>query len=982
MFTKLAGLPTRTKLMSIVVSLLVPMAMLFYFDIASSLTTIRSARSEDFGNDWARPLVHVSRDLVEHRDHVAAVAAGHNEERAEMNEHAGRIQAAIKELDELARENVGGLTKAVDWNSLRATVEAAVGADITSPDNQALHNAAITKALSAIKLVSTISGLSLDPEPDGFALVDANLLQMPSGLQALAQARRDFDVMTSSDSSPRVRVALGEEMGTAKALLTVVFTDLIEHYAAAAPEDTATVEAAESARKSFDELLPRILAAAQGAQLSRDEVRMISERTEELTETLAALQDDGLETLERILNARVRAEQSDLVTHVGVVLLCLALAVAIAVWVTRYLGSQVNKANGVFTRMAEGSFDSVIGAQTGDELGVLLQSLDRMQTDLRSRLESERVVAQANARIRQSLDATSSNVMVTDELNNIIYVNRAAEQMMIAFQEDFRRTVPKFDAAALVGTSFAVFDKDPSHQNGLLSAIRKPFSTELRFGGKTLKIVASPITDDAGNRLGTVIEWVDRTQELAVEAEVQVIVSEALQGNLERRIDMNGKTGFFKPLSAGINELVSSMDKVVSEVRAIVKEANDGNLARRMNLEGQTGLLVRIGSGINDLASNMETVVNEVQSLVNAANDGNLMQRIETEGRSGLLVKVGTGINQLAANMSGIVSQVKSAAFEVSRGADEMSQGNTNLSQRTEEQASSLEETASSMEEMTSTVRQNADNAGQANQLAVAARDQAEKGGAVVARAVKAMEGINEASKKIADIIGVIDEIAFQTNLLALNAAVEAARAGEQGRGFAVVASEVRSLASRSATAAKEIKSLIQDSVQKVDEGSNLVTQSGATLEQIVGAVKKVTDIVAEIAAASQEQSAGIEQVNKAVMQLDELTQQNAALVEEASAASQSMAEQARKLNESMQRYQVDSARASPPEHRTSPAREPVGPVVERRMATRPWTGAKVRATRTVRASGAASAAPASDATANAAAAPAALADDPVWKEF
>ena len=210
------------------------------------------------------------------------------------------------------------------------------------------------------------------------------------------------------------------------------------------------------------------------------------------------------------------------------------------------------------------------------------------------------------------------------------------------------------------------------------------------------------------------------------------------------------------------------------------------------------------------------------------------------------------------------------------RGADEISAGNANLSQRTEEQSSSLEETASSMEEMTTTVKQNADNAAQANQLALAARDQAEKGGTVVSQAVSAMAGINEASKKIADIIGVIDDIAFQTNLLALNAAVEAARAGEQGRGFAVVASEVRSLAGRSATAAKEIKELIQDSVRKVEDGSVLVTQSGQTLEKIVASVKKVSDIVAEIAAASREQSSGIEQVNRAVMQMDELTQQNA----------------------------------------------------------------------------------------------------------
>ena len=212
---------------------------------------------------------------------------------------------------------------------------------------------------------------------------------------------------------------------------------------------------------------------------------------------------------------------------------------------------------------------------------------------------------------------------------------------------------------------------------------------------------------------------------------------------------------------------------------------------------------------------------------------------------------------------------------------------------------------------MTSTVKQSADNARQANQLAAGARDQAEKGGDVVSRAVGAMAEINDSSKKISDIIGVIDEIAFQTNLLALNAAVEAARAGEQGRGFAVVAAEVRNLAQRSATAAKEIKGLIKDSVEKVEEGSRLVDDSGKTLEEIVTAVKKVSDIIAEIAAASQEQSAGIEQVNKAVMQLDEVTQQNAALVEEAAAASESLDEQAHSLAQTMEFFQLGDEGAS-----------------------------------------------------------------------
>jgi methyl-accepting chemotaxis protein len=536
-------------------------------------------------------------------------------------------------------------------------------------------------------------------------------------------------------------------------------------------------------------------------------------------------------------------------------------------------------------------------------------------TELRTR---ERL----NAAFKGALNQLDANVIVADNDMKIIFANPAATQMLTRGQQDLRRDLPSFDASKLVGAKLDVMTREPGALQAEVSRLTGTTSREEVVGGRTLKAIMSPMTEEGGRRLGTVMEWFDRTQEVATEQELQTVIASIAAGDLNNRISLDGKRNFFETLSRLINNLVDTIG----------------------------------------------VVVNEVQALVASANDGDLTKRIETNGKAGLLVKIGSGINDLTENMASVVSQVKQAASEVSRGADEISQGNSNLSQRTEEQASSLEETASSMEEMTSTVKQNADNAGQASQLAVAARDQAEKGGAVVAKAVRAMTDINDASKKIADIIGVIDEIAFQTNLLALNAAVEAARAGEQGRGFAVVASEVRNLAGRSATAAKEIKALIQDSVKKVDEGSNLVTQSGATLEQIVSAVKKVTDIVAEIAAASNEQSAGIEQVNKAVMQLDELTQQNAALVEEASAASQSMAEQARGLNSSMQRYKVNgqagsaliaaprAAAAAPMSASSSAAGK------DRRKGSRPWSAAtKAPVAAVSHASGT---------------------DDAVWKEF
>ena len=298
-----------------------------------------------------------------------------------------------------------------------------------------------------------------------------------------------------------------------------------------------------------------------------------------------------------------------------------------------------------------------------------------------------------------------------------------------------------------------------------------------------------------------------------------------------------------------------------------------------------------------------------ISSVAQQAADGDLSQRAPIASKDEL-GQLGQAMNSMLDNIANVVGEVRQAAEHVSTASSEITQGNEDLSQRTSAQAGALEETSASMEEMTSTIKQNADNAKQANQLAVAAREVAEKGGKVTDKAVSAMDEINKSSKKIADIINVIDEIAFQTNLLALNAAVEAARAGEQGRGFAVVASEVRNLAQRSASAAKEIKALINESVQKVGDGSELVNQSGQTLAEIVDSVKRVTDIIAEISAASQEQASGIDQVNKAVMQMDQGTQQNAALVEEATSASQSMKQQAGALLEQVAFFKITEASA------------------------------------------------------------------------
>ncbi len=296
------------------------------------------------------------------------------------------------------------------------------------------------------------------------------------------------------------------------------------------------------------------------------------------------------------------------------------------------------------------------------------------------------------------------------------------------------------------------------------------------------------------------------------------------------------------------------------------------------------------------LQQTIETVLEKTQRAISAMARGDLTHRMDGDF-TGEFATLQSAINDCFENLHGTLSEIRSVADNVSSESAEIANGNNNLSQRTVEQASNLEETASSMEEMTTTVQQNAANASNANELALSASQQAKSGGAIVDSAVRAMDGLNESSKKISDIIGVINDIAFQTNLLALNASVEAARAGNQGRGFAVVASEVRDLAGRSATAAKEIKELIEDSAKRVDESSDLVNQSGNSLGEIVNGVDKVTSIVGNIAIASKEQSIGISGVNNAITQVDELTQQNAALVEQAASASKNLNNQAKELD-------------------------------------------------------------------------------------
>lgn len=515
----------------------------------------------------------------------------------------------------------------------------------------------------------------------------------------------------------------------------------------------------------------------------------------------------------------------------------------------------------------------------GERLGTVIEWEDI--TDELAKQEADKAISNANARVKQALDVVSNNAMIADNDFNIVYMNAAVQSMMQNAEADIRTDIPGFDASSLVGKNIDVFHKNPAHQRHMVKALDKQYKTEITVGGRTFSLIANPIFNESQERIGTIVEWKDRTDEVSAEREIDQIVEAAAMGDLSRRIAMEGKEGFFLNLADGLNKLLTIADSVVSDTIRVFDALAHGNLTRKID-----------------------------------------------EDYQGAFDKLKQDANTTVDRLTDIITRIREAASTVSTGASEIAQGNADLSKRTESQASSLEETASSMEEMTSAVKQTGDNSVHANELAASAKQKAQSGGEVVSKAVNAMEEINHSSKKIADIIGVIDEIAFQTNLLALNAAVEAARAGEQGRGFAVVAGEVRNLAQRSAGAAKEIKDLIRDSVDKVDAGTSLVNESGKTLSEIIHSVDRVSDMIQEISTAAREQSSGIEQVNSAVAQMDEMTQQNAALVEEASAAGEAMAEQAQSMMQMMEFFSTDGHSHVKPVSHTAPmvSNEPVAP--------------------------------------------------------
>lgn len=464
----------------------------------------------------------------------------------------------------------------------------------------------------------------------------------------------------------------------------------------------------------------------------------------------------------------------------------------------------------------------------------------------KERAEKERKVALENLAIKIALDSVTTNVMIADNQNHITYMNNSLSSMMTRNEEMIRKSLPNFNVRKLIGANIDVFHKNPAHQRGMLAALNSPLRTGIKVGELSFRLIASPVVNEEGDRLGTVVEWSDRTGEVAIENEISGIVGRASEGDFGSRIREDDKEGFLKTLASNVNNLLSTTSVGLEDVGRVLKLLANGNMTQKI-----------------------------------------------TASYKGLFGEVKDDVNTTIDRLSGVIQEVRGNADSLTNAAREISKTSQSLSQGASSQAAGVEEVSASIEEMAGSIKQNSENSRVTDQIATKAAEEAKDGGRAVTETVNAM-------KAIADKIGIVDDIAYQTNLLALNAAIEAARAGEHGKGFAVVAAEVRKLAERSQVAAQEIGDLASSSVKQAE-------RAGALLQEMVPAINRTSDLVQEITAASNEQTNGVAQINQAMMNLNQQTQQNAAASEELAATAEEMSGQSSMLIKAMSFFETGS---------------------------------------------------------------------------
>ncbi len=545
------------------------------------------------------------------------------------------------------------------------------------------------------------------------------------------------------------------------------------------------------------------------------------------------------------------------ISLIGISVATLLLGWAIAT--AKSIITRIHAATKLIEDVTEGN-SIVINTFSKNELGKIITAIKMLSVKTGFELSQDRNTAQEMLRIKMALDEVRMPVTLANNEKELIYMNTAARMLWNDMSTNLQKRFPDFSVDDMVGYSIhKYFDKD-SERNTFSQESKTPNVIYIDLAGKKLRLTIISIYDERNFYVGRATQWKDITAETAMEQQISRIVGDATNGNFRNRIQIpETRSGFFHELGNELNLLLETCERSYGDIAAIFDALSRGDLSHTIS---------------NQYTGEFETIKNNANNTVYKLTE--------------------------------IVDQIKQITYSVNDSSKEIFASSTNLSDRTIQQAGAIEETAASMHELASTVDANNENANHANEFVIGASDIATKGVNVISRVVSTMEDIHESSRKVVDIISVIDGISFQTNILALNAAVEAARAGEQGRGFAVVASEVRNLAQRAAAAAGEIKTLINDSVEKIEDGSKLVVDAGHTMEEIVDSIRTVTKMIGQINIASCEQSIGIGQVNKAIVEMEEMTQQNAALVQQSALTSNNLKNHADDLSTAVDYFKMD----------------------------------------------------------------------------
>ncbi len=831
------------------------------------LSTLRGSVAIAEGEiEGSHPVAAVLDTLVytrETRGLNGLTALGVGDNAGRRDEAAAKVDAAIARIESEVsgeghsqfQETVARLQEAkAAWQTVR---DDAKSGSITSADNFARFAPALEGFEGVLDRLRDESGYSYTPFVDTYHLMLATLSLGPRLEDVLGEARgRGVAFIAGGQADPILRgrlLTLEREAELANAHFDREYAKAVEANPMIGEDLVALKQASDAAVASA---LQAISALAETEDPTGQDAAAYFDAITAGIATHHEFELGAVAELAKLSTANGERARNVLLAE-SVLLVLVVLLIGFILWaVASAIIGTVNAGVRAASAIAELKLDNHIEARSDDELGDLMRALAKMQTELRGRIEREREIATENARVRNALDASTSGMMISDSEGKVVYMNPVVTRALTDSEQAMRERVPDFKASKVLGSHFDVLNSDSTQSGVALSSLKETYRSRLKLGKQHFDMAASPMFASDGQRIGTALEWMDRSADTEFRHGLRNVAQKAAAGILTARVQVNTSEERYVELANIFNSLMDLTSTAISEVQRTMAALAAGDLTVRSKAE-MMGSFGELNSNANGTADALAKAIGEVQIAVSA----------------------------------------------ISSAAAEIASGNMDLSKRTEQAAANIEETAAAMEEMTATVKQSAEHAQQAKQLASRAAEVATTGGGTVDEVVRLMRDIEDSSRRMADITTTIDGIAFQTNILALNAAVEAARAGEQGRGFAVVASEVRALAQRSATAAKEIAQLINESVAKISEGATVAQRAGDTMHEIVGSSRKVADIITEITAATVEQAKGLGEVNNAVTQMDQATQANSALVEEMAASAQSMSDQAEQLSEIASRF-------------------------------------------------------------------------------